>query len=99
MATVIDSLIVTLGLDSKDVDAKAPGVRTKLQELEKAAGKTQSGVKGIGTASKDTASELSNLGAKMGSFLALIGGSVAIGTFVKDTIEANRQLYFSLKIW
>ncbi len=76
------------------MDAKAPGVRKKLQELEKAAGKTESGVKGIGKASKDTVSELSTLGAKMGSFLALIGGSVAISAFVKDTIEANRQLYF-----
>ena len=76
------------------MDAKAPGVRKKLQDLEQAAGKTESGVKGIGKASKDTASELSTLGAKMGSFLALIGGSVAISAFVKDTIEANRQLYF-----
>ena len=50
MATIIDSLIVTLGLDSKDVDAKAPGVRKKLEELEKGANKTESGVKGIGKA-------------------------------------------------
>ena len=94
MATVIDSLVVALGLDSKDLDSKAPEAGKKLAELEKAAGKTESGVKGIGKASKDTASELSTLGAKMGSFLALIGGSVAISAFVKDTIEANRQLYF-----
>jgi hypothetical protein len=94
MATVIDSLIVTLGLDSKDVDAKAPGVRKKLEDLEKGASKTESGVKGIGKASKDTASELTVLSAKLGSFLAVIGGTVAVRAFVKDTIETNTQLYF-----
>ncbi len=94
MATIIDSLIVELGLSTKDVDAKAPGVRSKLADLEKAAGKTESGVKGIGKASKDTAGELTNLTAKMGSFLALIGGTVAVRSFLKDTIETNTQLYF-----
>jgi hypothetical protein len=94
MATVIDSLIVTLGLDSKDVDAKAPGVRNKLADLEKSASKTEHGVKGIGTASKGTASELTVLSAKLGSFLAVLGGTAAVRAFVKDTIETNTQLYF-----
>ena len=94
MPTIIDSLIVTLGLDSKDVDSKAPGVRSKLADLEKAASKTESGVKDIGKASKGTASELTVLSQKMGSFLALVGGSIAIRSFVKDTIETNTQLYF-----
>ena len=94
MATIIDSLIVTLGLDSKDVDAKAPGVRSKLADIEKAAGKTETGVKGIGKASKNTAGELTNLTAKMGSFLALVGGTVAVRAFLKDTIDTNTQLYF-----
>jgi hypothetical protein len=94
MSTVIDSLIVTLGLDSKDVDAKAPGVRQKLADLEKSATKTEHGVKGIGKASKDTAGELTVLSAKLGSFLAVLGGTVAVRAFVKDTIETNTQLYF-----
>ena len=94
MATIIDSLIVQLGLDSKDVDAKAPGVRNKLADLEKSAAKTEKGVKGIGAASKGTASELSILSAKLGSFLAILGGTVAVRSFVKDTIETNTQLYF-----
>ena len=94
MSTVIDSLVVLLGLDSKDLDAKAPAAGKKLADVEKAAGKTEKGVQGIGKASKGTASELSNLSQKMGSFLALVGGSVAISAFVKDTIEANTQLYF-----
>ena len=94
MATVIDSLVVALGLDSKELDAKAPSAGKKLADLEKAADKTESGVKGIGTASKGTASELSNLSTKLGSFLAIIGGTVAIRAFVKDTVDANTQLYF-----
>ena len=94
MPTIIDSLVVTLGLDSKDVDAKAPGVRSKLADLEKSASKTEHGVKGIGTASKGTASELTVLSAKLGSFLAVLGGTVAVRAFVKDTIETNTQLYF-----
>ena len=94
MATIIDSLVVTLGLDSKDVDAKAPGVRSKLADLEKSASKTEKGVKGIGTASKGTAHELTVLSAKLGSFLAVLGGTVAVRAFVKDTIETNTQLYF-----
>lgn len=94
MPTLIDSLIVSLSLDSKDVDAKAPGVRSKLADLEKSASKTEHGVKGIGTASKGTASELTVLSAKLGSFLAVLGGTVAVRAFVKDTIETNTQLYF-----
>ena len=94
MATIIDSLVVTLGLDSKDVDAKAPGVRSKLADLEKSASKTEKGVKGIGTASKGTAHELTVLSAKLGSFLAVLGGTAAVRAFVKDTIETNTQLYF-----
>jgi hypothetical protein len=94
MPTIIDSLIVTLGLDSKDVDSKAPGVRAKLSELEKTASKAETGVHGIGKASKGTASELTNLSAKLTSFLAVIGSTVAVSAFIKDTIETNTQLYF-----
>lgn len=94
MPTIIDSLIVQLGLDSKDVEAKAPGARKHLADLEKAALKTEVGVKGIGKASKETGGELTVLTAKLGSFLAVLGGTVAVRAFVKDTIETNTQLYF-----
>ena len=80
MPTVIDSLIVTLGLDAKDVDSKAPGVRKKLSDMEKAG--------------SDTEKSFKNLTASLGSFLAVLGGTAAISSFVKDTISANTQLYF-----
>lgn len=87
MPTVIDSLIVQLGLDTKDVDAKAPGVRKKLQDIEKAAGKTEDSTKKLGK-------ELKGTGAALASFLAVIGGTAAIRAFVRDTVDANTQLHF-----
>jgi hypothetical protein len=87
MPTVIDSLIVTLGLDSKDVDSKAPGVRKKLADLEKDASKSSK-------STDDLSKSLKNTGAALGSFLALIGGTIAVRSFVKDTIETNTQLFF-----
>ena len=97
MATIIDSLIVQLGLDSKDVETKAPGVQKKLADLEKSASKTESGVKNIGKASKDTSSDLTALTGKLTSFLAVLGGTAAVSAFIKDTVETNTQLYFLSK--
>ena len=87
MPTVIDSLVILLGLDSKDVDAKAPGVHSKLADFEKDAEKAQKSTKGLG-------SELTNVSSKLGAFLAVLGGTVAVRAFIKDTIETNTQLYF-----
>ena len=92
MPTVIDSLIVTLGLDTKDVDAKAPGVRKRLSELEKGADGTDKNFQKIKKTSKETGSELSVLTSKMASFLAVIGGTVVVRAFVKDAIDTNTQL-------
>lgn len=87
MPTVIDSLIVSLGLDSKDVDAKAPGVRKKLQELEMSAGKSEKATQGLGK-------ELKGAAGALGSFLAVLGGTAALKVFINDAINANTQLRF-----
>lgn len=87
MPTVIDSLIVQLGLDAKDVDAKAPGVRKKLQDIEKQADKTEDSTKKMGK-------ELKAAGASLGAFLAVLGGTEAIRSFVRDTVALNTQLHF-----
>ena len=87
MATVIDSLIVTLGLDSKDVDAKAPGVRQKLADIEKAADASEKSTRGL-------SKELKAAGGALGGFLAILGGTTAIRAFVRDTTDANTQLHF-----
>ncbi len=83
MPTIIDSLIVELGLDSKDVDSKAPGVRRKLADLETAATKTETGFSGLSGA--------------LGKFSAVLAGIVSVGAvtaFAKDIIATNTQLYY-----
>jgi hypothetical protein len=95
--TIIDSLVVTLGLDSKDVDAKAPGVRQKLKDLEKSGDSASKGIGGISKAAKGTGEELTSLAGKMASFLALIGGTVALRQFAMQAIATNTQLGFLSK--
>ena len=86
MPTIIDSLIVQLGLDTKDVDSKAPGVRKRLSELERASSD-------VDKQNEKTNKQLKNLAGTLGSFLAVIGGTAAIKSFVRETIETNTQLY------
>jgi hypothetical protein len=83
LPTLIDSLIVSLSLDSKDVDAKAPGVRSKLADLEKSASKTEKGFTGLSGAVE--------------SFGAVLTSIVSVGVvtaFAKDIIETNTHLYY-----
>ena len=97
MPTVIDSLIVTLGLDAKDVDAKAPGVRQKLKDLEKSGDSASRGIGGVSKAAKGTGEELTSLAGKMAAFLALIGGTVALRQFTMEAIKTNTQLNYLSK--
>lgn len=76
--TIIDSLIVKLGLDSKDVDSKAPNVDRKLKDIEKGASKTEDSFK--------------QLSKSVGAFLAVIGGTTALKSFVLQTIESSAAL-------
>jgi hypothetical protein len=86
MPTIVDSLIVTLGLDSKDVDAKAPGVRKKLADIEKEADKAKK-------TTDDFGKGLKQVSASLGSFLAVLGSTAAASVFIKNTIDTNTQLY------
>lgn len=97
MPTLIDSLIVSLSLDSKDVDAKAPGVRQKLKDLEKSGDSASKGIGGVSKAAKGTGEELTSLAGKMAAFLALIGGTVALRQFTMQAIATNTQLGFLSK--
>lgn len=91
-ATVIDALVVMLGLDSKDLETKSPAATKKLSDLEKQGDKTEKSVKKIGKSSKDTARNLEGLTRVVGSFLAVIGGTMAIKAFIADFVDANAQL-------
>ena len=83
MATIIDSLIVALSLDAKDVDAKAPGVRRKLSDLEKGSLAAEKGFKGLTGA-------LESFAGVLGSLV----GAAVVTSFAKDIIETNTHLYY-----
>jgi hypothetical protein len=90
--TVIDSLIVLLGLDSKDLESKSPGAVASLDKIEKQGGKTEKSVGKISTTSKDTARSVEGLSRVVSSFLAIIGGTMAIKAFIADFVDTNAQL-------
>lgn len=85
MATIIEELIVKLGLDSKDLTSKGKAADKSLKDIE---GST----KKVTTANKEVSKSFGELGRTLGSFLALIGGTYAIKSFVMDTINANAAL-------
>lgn len=90
--TVIDSLVVLLGLDSKDLESKSPGAVKSLDKLEKQGEKTEKSVGKISKSSKDAAKSVEGLTKVVGSLLAVIGGTAVIKAFIRDFIETNAQL-------
>jgi mannosyl-glycoprotein endo-beta-N-acetylglucosaminidase len=78
MATIIDSLVVMLGLDSKELVAKTPEAVKSLSSIEKTGEKTEKTVQGLSRG--------------LASLLSVIGGAVAIKVFVTDFIQANAEL-------
>lgn len=85
MPNVIDEFIVKLGLDAKDVDAKAPATSKKLKDLDDSAA-------GVEESSKGAAVGLSEMAGKLGAFLALLGGTAALTQFIRDTVDTNTQI-------
>ena len=77
--TILDALIVRLGLDDSNMKKNSPRAVKNLKDIEKQGAKAESSI--------------GELGKKMGSFLALIGGTMAIRHFVDEFIQANAQLY------
>src|ERR1700734_728273 len=91
-ATIIDALIVSLGLDTKDLDGKQSAAVKKLSDLEKAGTKVEKETAKIGKTSKETARSVEGLSRTVTTLLAVIGGSVALKNFVSDFIDSNAQL-------
>lgn len=77
--TIIDSLIVKLGLDTKDYNTNKDKVKGGLKELGSEADKTEK--------------EFSDLTVAATKFLAVIGGTVAIQQFIEHTIATNSELH------
>lgn len=89
MATIIDSLLVKLGLDSSEFDAKKSKVDKGLKDTGAEAEKTGSKLKKSG---KDGADSFENVAKSAAKFLALIGGTMAVKRFIENQIEANAAL-------
>ena len=92
MPTIIDSLIVRLGLDAKPLDSSAPAATRKLKDLEGQTGETEKQVRKLNTTSKEGGASIGELTGALGKFLALLGSTLALKQFVMDQIESNAQL-------
>ena len=92
MPTVIDSLIVKLGLDAGDLTSKTPDVARKLKLVDDASKKNTDGLKKVTAASKETGTGFASLALSAGKFLAVLGGTVAIKNFIVDSVTANTAL-------
>lgn len=93
MPTIIDALIVELGLDSKDLEKKAPVSVAALKKLETQGEKTEKSVKTISKTSKETTRSVGDLSRVVTTFLSIIGGTMAIKALISDFVETNAQLY------
>jgi len=89
MATIIDSLLVKLGLDSSEFAAGKNKVDKGLKETGNEAEKAGAKLKKTG---KDGAEGFNEVAKSATKFLAIIGGTVAIKRFVSDMIESNAAL-------
>lgn len=82
MATIIDSLIVTLGLDSGKFTAESAKVGTITAKTEKQ----------FKTLGKESGGAFQSATAQATKFLALLGGTYAIKSFVSQTIDSSAAL-------
>jgi hypothetical protein len=89
MATVIDSLIVTLGLDSTGFNVNRQKVDSGLRETGNQADQTGKKLKKAG---KDGSESFQSLSKTAAQFLAIIGGTMAIKAFVQDVLESSAAL-------
>lgn len=99
MPTIIDSLVVKLGWDEKDLEAQVPGIKKALSDVEKESDKVTAAQKRSQKQSQELAKqtkantqEFKNLTGSLGKFLAVIGGTVAVKAIISDFIETNAQL-------
>lgn len=89
MPTIIDSLLVRLGMDKSDYDKGRKDVSKSVADLRKEA-------KGMGgdfkKASKDTGEGFETMAKAAAKFLAVVGGTVALKDFIEDTIASSAAL-------
>jgi hypothetical protein len=84
MPTIIDSLLVTLGIQD-NATAKIPAITRKLKDVDNEN-------KNISKSTKEVNKGLTDMAGSAMKFLAVIGGTAAIKTFIVDLAESNSQL-------
>ena len=89
MATIIDSLLVKLGLDSSEFSAGKNKVDKGLKDTGAEADKTGAKLKKSG---KDGAEGFENVAKSATKFLAIIGGTMAVKRFIEQTVESSAAL-------
>lgn len=83
MPTIIDSLIVKLGLDNSEFVAKSKKTGETTDKLDKDLKQSaKSGSESFQTLSKSAV-----------QFLAIIGGTVAVKRFIEQTVDTNSHLF------
>lgn len=90
MPTIIDSLIVKLGLDKKDYDKGSAQVNKSLKETRSEADKTGSQFKKSGKDSSESFEKITKSAIK---FFALLGSTMAVKDFIRQTVMSNAALY------
>lgn len=85
MSTIIDELIVKLGLDPKDLSTKGKESVKQLKGLEEQTTKVEK-------SGKEATKGLEDLTRGLGRMFAVLGGSYAIKSFITDTINQNAAL-------
>jgi hypothetical protein len=89
VATIIDTLIVKLGLDSKDLTAQGGAATKQLKGLEEQGKATETSTKKLGSTSKEASAGVGELSAGVKTLLVALGAaSVAIGAFVNDMVSS-----------
>lgn len=89
MATIIDSLLVTLGLDPSGFNAGKAKVDKGLKDIGNEADKTGDKLKGAG---KKGAEGYENVAKSAAKFLALIGGTMVVKRFIEQSVESSAAL-------
>lgn len=89
MATIIDSLLVKLGLDSSEFSTGKNKVDKGLKDTGAEADKTGAKLKKTG---KDGAEGFENVAKSAAKFLALVGGTMAVKRFAEQMIESSSAL-------
>lgn len=89
MATVIEKLMITLGMDTSGVKKGTADAQTAVKRTDVEVQKTTRTVKDFGRAGSDAFVSINKSAA---AFLTTLGGTVAIKNFIRDTTESTASL-------